>query len=227
MTAAQPAIGSGFGVTATATEVLAGMDLTGALAIVTGGYSGIGLETTRALTRAGAHVLVRPGLAAALACIGQIEIDDLDLADLDSARVIAVSSRGHHFSPVRWDDVRLARGYDKWQAYGQAKSEVAEPTPADGTRTGVRDYAVDPVQAARLWGLSAELTGVDAFAGPAAPTRRVGASRREVRTRERRSSGRGSVCGPSGARSRAGRRRRRRGRPWTCRRCGRPASCPR
>jgi len=27
----------------------------------------------------------------------------------------------------------------------------------------VRDYAVDPEQAARLWRLSAELTGVDAF----------------------------------------------------------------
>jgi hypothetical protein len=40
----------------------------------------------------------------------------------------------------------------------------SEPAPADGTRTGVRDYAVDPAQAARLWTLSAELTGVDAFA---------------------------------------------------------------
>jgi hypothetical protein len=42
--------------------------------------------------------------------------------------------------------------------------DVAEPAPADGTRVGVRDYAVDPVAAARLWALSAELTGVDAFA---------------------------------------------------------------
>jgi hypothetical protein len=29
---------------------------------------------------------------------------------------------------------------------------------------GVRPYAVDPDEAARLWELSAELTGVDAFA---------------------------------------------------------------
>jgi hypothetical protein len=41
--------------------------------------------------------------------------------------------------------------------------DIAEPAPADGTRTGVRDYAIDPDQAARLWTLSAELTGVDAF----------------------------------------------------------------
>ncbi|WP_206122380.1 hypothetical protein [Burkholderia sp. Ac-20392] len=32
------------------------------------------------------------------------------------------------------------------------------------TETGVRDYAVDPAQAARLWNLSAELTGINAFA---------------------------------------------------------------
>jgi hypothetical protein len=42
--------------------------------------------------------------------------------------------------------------------------DVAEHAPPDGTRTGVRGYAIDPVQAARLWALSAELTGVDAFA---------------------------------------------------------------
>jgi hypothetical protein len=30
-------------------------------------------------------------------------------------------------------------------------------------RTGVRDWATDPEQAARLWDLSAELTGVNGF----------------------------------------------------------------
>jgi hypothetical protein len=35
---------------------------------------------------------------------------------------------------------------------------------AEGARRGVRDWATDPEQAARLWALSAELTGVDAFA---------------------------------------------------------------
>ncbi|GAA2260011.1 hypothetical protein GCM10010145_32390 [Streptomyces ruber] len=42
--------------------------------------------------------------------------------------------------------------------------DVAEPAPADGARGGVRDYAVDPVDAARLRELSADLTGVNAFA---------------------------------------------------------------
>ena len=41
---------------ATTTEVLAGADLSGRRAIVTGGASGIGLETTRALAAAGAEV---------------------------------------------------------------------------------------------------------------------------------------------------------------------------
>ena len=54
----QEPVGSGFGAKSTATEVLDGVDLTGRFAVVTGGYSGIGLETTRALVGAGADVLV-------------------------------------------------------------------------------------------------------------------------------------------------------------------------
>lgn len=42
--------------------------------------------------------------------------------------------------------------------------DIAEPAPADGTRAGVRDYAKDPDEAARLWTLSATLTGENAFA---------------------------------------------------------------
>ena len=42
--------------------------------------------------------------------------------------------------------------------------DIAAPAPADGGRGGVRDWATDPEQAARLWELSADLTGVDAFA---------------------------------------------------------------
>ncbi|MEV4622503.1 SDR family NAD(P)-dependent oxidoreductase [Asanoa sp. NPDC049573] len=45
-----------FGATSTAAEVLAGVDLTGRRAIVTGGSSGIGVETVRALAGAGAEV---------------------------------------------------------------------------------------------------------------------------------------------------------------------------
>jgi NAD(P)-dependent dehydrogenase (short-subunit alcohol dehydrogenase family) len=315
MTTAQHKIGSGFGATSTASEVLAGIDLTGRLAIVTGGYSGIGLETTRALTRAGAHVVVparrRATAEEALRGFDNVEIDELDLGDLESvrafaerflasgrgidvfigsagimaspetrvgpgweaqfatnhlghfalvnrlwpaftpgARVVSVSSRGHHYGPVRFDDLNFERGYDKWLAYGQAKTanvlfavqldklarergvrafalhpgriltdlvrhldrqelvdagmvdeagqvtggaktpeegaatqvwaatspqldglggvyledcDIAGPAPADGGREGVKDYAIDPVLAERLWTVSAELTGVNAF----------------------------------------------------------------
>ncbi|KAA2252989.1 SDR family NAD(P)-dependent oxidoreductase [Solihabitans fulvus] len=319
MATAQHKIGSGFGATSTAAEIIDGVDLTGRLAIVTGGYSGLGLETTRALVGAGARVVVparrRAAAEEALAGLGDVEVDELDLGDLDSvrafaerflasgraidlfignagimacpetrvgpgweaqfatnhlghyalvnrlwpaiadgARIVSLSSRAHFFSPIRWDDVQFGHGYDKWQAYGQAKTanvlfavaldslgaernvrafavhpggiltplqrhldrqemvdrgwidehgtaavsfktpeqgaattvwaatspqlaglgglyledcDVAELAPADAdalTPSGVRQYAVDPAQAARLWTLSAELTGVNAFA---------------------------------------------------------------
>src|ERR1044072_9505920 len=87
----QHKIGSGFGATSTADEVLVGVDLTGKLAIVTGGYSGIGAETTRAPVGAGAHVGVRARrVEQARAEIGDIaEVDELDLCDLDSVRAFA------------------------------------------------------------------------------------------------------------------------------------------
>src|SRR4051794_30055508 len=97
MTTPQQPIGSGFGPRSTAAEVLDGIDLTGRLAIVTGGYSGLGLETSRALARAGAHVVVparRPAHAREVldtvdAGPGAIEVADLDLADLASVRAFA------------------------------------------------------------------------------------------------------------------------------------------
>ncbi len=180
----QHKIGSGFGFRSTADEVLAGIDLSGTLAIVTGGYSGIGLPTTRALQRAGAHVVVparRPDLARAAV---DAEVDELDLSDLasvkafvarflatgrridlminsagvmrtpetrvgpgwelqfatnhlghfalvnglrpaltDDARVVSVSSAGHHLSDIRWDDLHFERdAYDPGVAYGQSKT---------------------------------------------------------------------------------------------------------
>jgi len=81
----QTPISSGFGAQSTAREVLAGMDLTGKVAIVTGGHSGIGLETTRALSAAGATVIVAarsPEQArSAVAGIAGVEVDALDLID--------------------------------------------------------------------------------------------------------------------------------------------------
>ncbi len=83
--------GSGFGAKSTAMEVIAGIDLSGRYAIVTGGYSGIGLETVRALASAGATVTVPARrVDAAQAALGQmagqIEIAAMDLADISSIR---------------------------------------------------------------------------------------------------------------------------------------------
>ncbi|MGE6737915.1 SDR family NAD(P)-dependent oxidoreductase, partial [Streptomyces sp. NPDC059900] len=92
-TARQHGIGSGFGALSTADDVLDGIDLSGRTALVTGGYSGLGLEISRALSKAGAHVVVparRPGAAqAALEGTGRVEVQPLDLADQDSVRHFA------------------------------------------------------------------------------------------------------------------------------------------
>ena len=42
-------------------------------------------------------------------------------------------------------------------------AEITRPDAADARIRGVNDYAVDPDSAARLWALSARLTGVNAF----------------------------------------------------------------
>lgn len=88
MATPQHKIDSGFGYRSTAEEVLADVDLSDRVAIVTGGYSGLGLETTKALSKAGAQVVVparRPDAAAeALDGVKSVEVDELDLGDLDS-----------------------------------------------------------------------------------------------------------------------------------------------
>lgn len=93
MTTPQHKIGSGFGARSTADDVLSGIDLSGSTAIVTGGYSGLGLEATRALAAAGAQVIVparrRAVAQEAVAGIDGVETDDLDLADLESVRGFA------------------------------------------------------------------------------------------------------------------------------------------
>jgi NAD(P)-dependent dehydrogenase (short-subunit alcohol dehydrogenase family) len=56
--ALQQPVATGFNAKSTAAEVISGIDLTGKTAIVTGGNSGIGLETTKTLAAAGATVIV-------------------------------------------------------------------------------------------------------------------------------------------------------------------------
>ena len=212
----QAPIGSGFHDKSTAAEVIEGIDLSGKNAVVTGGYSGIGLETVRALASAGARVTVparRLDTAeAALADIpGDIEIAAMDLADLasvekfareydetgrgldilinnagimacplarvgpgwesqfginhlghmamslalapamqrtENARLVALSSIGHARSDIIWDDPNYnERAYDKWEAYGQAKTAdalFALGVDRRGRDIGIRAFSVHP-----------------------------------------------------------------------------------
>ena len=93
MTTDQTPIGSGFGAKSTASEVLEGVALAGKDFIVTGGYSGIGLETVKALLRAGATVTVpaRSLQKAEEALAGEegVTLARMDLGDLASVRRFA------------------------------------------------------------------------------------------------------------------------------------------
>jgi NAD(P)-dependent dehydrogenase (short-subunit alcohol dehydrogenase family) len=75
----------------TADEVVAGVDLTGLRAVVTGASSGIGVETARALAGAGAQVTLAvrdpaAGERTAADIDGDTRVARLDLADLRSVR---------------------------------------------------------------------------------------------------------------------------------------------
>tara|TARA_R110002020_G_scaffold184947_2_gene382331 strand:- start:45856 stop:46806 length:951 start_codon:yes stop_codon:yes gene_type:complete len=96
----QQPIGSEFNNRSTADEVLAGIDLSGKTALVTGGYSGLGLETVKALSRAGARIVVparRPDVARqALEGVANVDVLGMDLTDLDSVRSAAAEIVAEH-----------------------------------------------------------------------------------------------------------------------------------
>jgi len=183
----QTPIHSGFDASSTTKEVITHLDLVGKMAIITGGHSGLGFESTKALANAGVNVIVGSrNIADAnekLIDVPNVTVLPLDLSDLASikqfaadvislktridilicnagimacpenrvgpgwelqfatnhighyvltnliwnifntgARIVCVSSAGHHLSPIKWDDVHFHRGYDKWLAYGQSKT---------------------------------------------------------------------------------------------------------
>jgi NAD(P)-dependent dehydrogenase (short-subunit alcohol dehydrogenase family) len=93
--ALQKPIGSGFSAISSADEVIQGMDLTGKVAIVTGGNTGIGLETSKTLAQAGASVIVPArDLEKArrnLDGIPNIEVHPMDLMNPDSMDAFAES----------------------------------------------------------------------------------------------------------------------------------------
>jgi NAD(P)-dependent dehydrogenase (short-subunit alcohol dehydrogenase family) len=215
MSTAQAPIGSGFRAASTAADVIRGFDLTGKIAVVTGGASGIGVETTRALRSAGATVIVpardRTRAATALEGIDGVELEAMDLIDpasidafaerllasgrplhilvnsagimagplvrdargyesqlatnhlghfqlvarvwpalrkANGARVISVSSWGHRFSPVVFEDPNFERrDYDPWKAYGQSKTAnilFALALDERGKAEGVRAFSLHP-----------------------------------------------------------------------------------
>ncbi len=212
----QAPIASGFTAASTASEAMRGIDLTGKVAIVTGGYSGLGRETVRVFLATGARVIVpsRNVERAQTALEGVVgaEIASMDLVDPASidafskrfletglslhilvnsagimalpeltrdarghelqfatnhlghfhltlrlwpalvkaqgARVVSVSSKGHRFSPVVFDDIDFERRpYDPWVAYGQSKTAnilFAVELDARGQKDRVRAFAVHP-----------------------------------------------------------------------------------
>lgn len=89
----QKPLGSGFNAKSTAAEVIQGIDLTGKIAIVTGGNAGIGLETTKVLAAAGATVIVpardMEKAKKNLQGIRNVALEAMDLADPKSIDVFA------------------------------------------------------------------------------------------------------------------------------------------
>ncbi|GAB3717985.1 SDR family NAD(P)-dependent oxidoreductase [Nocardiopsis oceani] len=121
----QHPISSGFTASSTAEDVLAGIDLSGRNVLITGGHAGLGLETTRTLSLAGASVTVGSRnperAAAALAGIERVEIGRLDLLDpasidafatrfVDSGRPLHILINNAGMPPREL--VRDARGYE-------------------------------------------------------------------------------------------------------------------
>ena len=87
----QKPINSGFNSKSNAHEIIKDIDLNGKIAIVTGGYSGIGLETTRELVSSGAEVII-PAKRSKVAIknlegiVSKENVIEMDLSDLNSVK---------------------------------------------------------------------------------------------------------------------------------------------
>ena len=101
ISAQQKPLNTGFDGKTDPNGFLADIDLTGKTALVTGGYSGIGLETVRALTNAGAQVFVPArdrarAIEALQGIIPAAHIGDMDLADIGHVRRFAEAFGENH-----------------------------------------------------------------------------------------------------------------------------------
>lgn len=94
--ALQHPVGSGFNAKSTATEVIKGIDLTGKIAIVTGGNAGIGLETTKVLAAAGATVIV-PARDIEKAKKNLKKVPNVEIMAMDLARPETVDAFAERF----------------------------------------------------------------------------------------------------------------------------------
>lgn len=121
----QKKINSGFNSSSTTSDVIKGIDLTGKIAIITGGNTGIGLETTRTLAQAGATVIVLARdikkAEENLKGIPNVEIEPMDLMIPDSidtfAKKFLASERPLHLlinnAGIMWVPFRKdSRGYE-------------------------------------------------------------------------------------------------------------------
>jgi NAD(P)-dependent dehydrogenase (short-subunit alcohol dehydrogenase family) len=101
MSSWQHPIPSGFGAQTTASGVLGDLRLDGKRAIVTGGYAGIGVETTRILAAAGAHVIVPArDVAKAQRAVGALSNVTIEQMDLSSPSTIAAFAARHVDTPL-------------------------------------------------------------------------------------------------------------------------------
>lgn len=93
MNAAQKPLGTPFGPFTTADEVARDIDLSGKVAVITGGVSNLGRETVRVLASKGAHVIVPArdidSARKALSGIARVDVMRMDLLDPYSVRRFA------------------------------------------------------------------------------------------------------------------------------------------
>ncbi|RKR04826.1 NAD(P)-dependent dehydrogenase (short-subunit alcohol dehydrogenase family) [Flavobacterium sp. 90] len=165
----QKPIGSGFNAKSTTNEVIKGIDLTGKIAIVTGGNTGIGLETVKILAEAGATVIVPARdiekAKKNLKDIPNVELEIMDLMNSGSINTFAekflssgrslhllINNAGIMWVPYRRDnrgiESQLATNYlaqfqltaRLWSALKKAKAARVISVSSQGHQFGTFDF---------------------------------------------------------------------------------------